>query len=93
MAKRNRAVASVVAVVITVGVGASAGAADDDGAADIVADQVRDQGWPCADPVQAVRDPAESRPDEAVWTLQCADAVYRVRLVPDEAAEIKVLGD
>jgi hypothetical protein len=92
MAKRNRGVTSVVAVVMTAGLVASAGAADD-GAAGIVADQVRDQGWPCADPVRAVRDPGESRPDEAVWTLQCADAVYRVRLVPDEEAKIEVLGD
>jgi hypothetical protein len=56
--------------------------------ASIVADQVRNQGFACADPVSAQRDAAKSKPDEAFYVLTCADATYNVRLVPDMAAEI-----
>ena len=30
-----------------------------------------------------------SKPDEAVWVVQCEDAKYRVRLVPDLAAKVE----
>lgn len=58
-------------------------------AAGIVADQVRDQGHKCADPVTATRDAAESAPELPVWILECADARYKVRIVPDQGAEIE----
>lgn len=61
--------------------------ADDSAAADIVATQVRDQGYQCNEPTSASRD-QESEGD-AVWTLKCANATYRVRLVPDMAAAIE----
>jgi hypothetical protein len=61
---------------------------DADGdAADIVATQVRDQGYQCDEPTSATQD-QESEGD-AVWTLKCANATYRVRLVPDMAAAIE----
>lgn len=56
--------------------------------ASIVADQVRSQGFACADPVSAERDAAKSKPDEAYYVLTCADATYNVRLVPDMAAQV-----
>jgi hypothetical protein len=56
--------------------------------AGIVADQVRSQGFACADPVSAERDPAKSKPDEAYYVLTCANATYNVRLVPDLAAQV-----
>jgi hypothetical protein len=56
--------------------------------AGIVADQVRSQGFACADPVSAERDTAKSKPDEAYYLLTCADAAYNVRLVPDMAAQV-----
>lgn len=62
--------------------------AQDGEAARIVADQVRSQGYACAQPAQATRDAESSRPGEPVWLLECADAKYRVRLIPDQAAEI-----
>jgi hypothetical protein len=58
-------------------------------AAEIVAAQVRSQGHACTRPVTAVRE--ASRPNVTVWLLSCANARYRVRLVPDMAAQITQL--
>lgn len=57
-------------------------------AKDIVADQIRAQGYKCDDPQSATQDAQASRPDELVWILQCEDARYRVRLIPDMAAKV-----
>lgn len=59
----------------------------------IVADQIRDQGYKCDKPSGAVRDTGASRPNEVVWLLTCEDANYRVRLVPDMAAHVERLPD
>ena len=64
-------------------------AQSDAAAGELVAVQVRNQGFPCADPVDAKRDPNAN--DDAVWTLTCADGSYRVRLVPDQAAQVEKL--
>jgi len=65
----------------------AAGALADDLAIDatIVADQVRNQGVSCQDPVSATRDEAASKPETPVYLLTCADAVYSVKVVPDQA--------
>src|SRR5262249_46633855 len=56
-------------------------AADQDAvAAEIVAAQIRTQGYACAEPVAAERDRAASVPNETVWVLSCGNARYRVRL-------------
>jgi len=55
----------------------------------IIADQIRAQGYRCDSPQSAQRDLQASRPDEAVWILQCESGSYRVRLVPDLAAKVE----
>ena len=55
----------------------------------IVADQIRAQGYKCASPQSATQDVQASKPDEAVWTLQCESGSYRVRLIPDMAAKVE----
>jgi len=65
--------------------------ADEPMSAEIIAVQIRDQGYACEDPVSAVRDRQLSRPDEADWVLHCKNATYRVRLIPDMAADVKRL--
>lgn len=60
---------------------------------DIIAAQIRDQGFACDKALSAVRDTAASRPNEAVWILTCENASYRVRLVPDMAAHVERLPD
>jgi hypothetical protein len=52
---------------------------------DIIAAHIRLQGYACDSPRSAKRLRAASRPDEAVWIISCAQAKYRVRLVPDQA--------
>jgi len=54
-----------------------------------IAAQIRDQGYQCNDPQSAERDDKASKPDEAVWVLTCEGASYRVRLIPDMAAQVE----
>jgi hypothetical protein len=58
----------------------------------VIAAHIRAQGFPCAAPQSAVRQPRASRPNGQVWVLKCKNAIYRVRLVPDMAAKIERLG-
>jgi hypothetical protein len=89
---RSEALCWAVAAALAVGVcptAAQSDAAGDAAAGELVAVQVRNQGLACADPVSAKRDPTAN--DDAVWALTCADASYRVRLVPDQAAQVEKL--
>jgi hypothetical protein len=58
---------------------------------DMIASQVRRQGFACDNPQGATKDQAISRPDEAAWVLACENATYRVRLIPHKAAKIEQL--
>jgi hypothetical protein len=55
---------------------------------DLIAAQIRGQGYVCERPISAKRDLARSKPDEAVWVLRCENNSYRIRLVPDMAAHV-----
>jgi hypothetical protein len=55
----------------------------------IIAAQIRDQGYKCDSPQSADQDMQASKPDEAVWIIRCEDATYRVRLDPDMAAAVE----
>ncbi len=57
----------------------------------IISDQIRRQGYACDEPRQAERDRKASRPNLTVWTLRCANATYRVTLIPDMAARVERL--
>jgi hypothetical protein len=61
----------------------------EDSPKNIIAAQIRDQGYKCDSPQSADQDMQASKPDEAVWVIQCEDASYRVRLVPDMAATVE----
>jgi hypothetical protein len=76
------------AAATSVGAGTFALSAQED-PTNIVADQIRAQGYKCDSPQSAKRDPQASRPDEAVWILQCESGSYRVRLDPDMAATVE----
>ncbi len=65
--------------------------ASQEGPADIVAAQLRQQGHRCDKPVSAEGDAARSRPDERAWVVKCANASYRMRLMPGMAAVVKHL--
>jgi hypothetical protein len=76
-----------------VGAGGTAVAAGPSGTdtQNILAAQLRDQGYACDQPKSAERDVHASTPDEAVWVVQCEDNKYRLRLVPDMAAKVERL--
>jgi hypothetical protein len=57
----------------------------------IIAAQIRAQGYACDQPQSAQQDAQASKPNEEVWVLQCESAQYRVRLVPDMAAQVETL--
>ena len=59
--------------------------------ADSIAAQIRLQGHRCDAPVGATRNTELSRPNEAIWVLKCANATYRVRLMPNMAAGVERL--
>jgi hypothetical protein len=60
---------------------------------DVIAAQLRRQGVPCTSPQPAVRDRKRSTPNEAVWTVRCDEASYRVTLVPNLAAKVERADD
>ncbi len=55
---------------------------------DLLAVQVREQGNSCDKPESAEQLKEQSQPDVEVWILKCENATYRVKLIPDMAAEI-----
>lgn len=72
------------------GAGVFTGSAQED-PTNIIADQIRAQGYKCDSPQSAKRDAQASKPDEAAWILQCESGSYRVTLIPDMAATVEKL--
>jgi len=60
---------------------------------DIIAVQIRKQGFACKTPLSAERDTTTGNPDDPIWTLKCDGASYRVHLVPNMAAKVEKLAD
>ncbi len=56
---------------------------------DIIAVQIRKQGFACENPESATRDPEAAKPDEAAWILTCKGVTYKVTLVPNQAAKVE----
>jgi hypothetical protein len=58
---------------------------------DMLAAQIRIQGFTCDKALGAVKDKKRSRPDHDVWILKCGNATYRVSRAPDMAAKVEPL--
>ena len=58
---------------------------------DILASQIRDQGFACNKAQNAQMDAKQSKPNETVWILTCEDDTYRVTLIPDMGARVEKL--
>jgi len=58
---------------------------------DLLASQVRDQGFACSTAKSADREVTASRPNEAVWILTCENDTYRMTVIPDMAAKVEKL--
>ena len=56
---------------------------------DIVAAQVRKQGYPCNKPLSADRD-REHPKQRGGWILRCENATYHIHLIPRRPANIEV---
>ena len=78
---------SIVAGLMMTGTVAAQSTGDVEDPKELVAAQVRDQGKTCDTPQSAKREQDQS--DEEVWILECENATYRVKLVPDMAATIE----
>jgi hypothetical protein len=61
--------------------------------ADVIAVQIRKQGFACGDAKSAERDADASKPDLPVWILKCDNASYRVRLTGNMADHVEKLKD
>jgi len=60
---------------------------------DLLAAQLRTQGFACDHPSNAKLDEKASKPNETVWVVECKGVRYRMTVVPDLAAKIEKLGD
>lgn len=58
---------------------------------DVIAAQIRIQGFACDHPLGAVQDRKRSKPDHEVWVLKCENATYRFSRYPGMAAKVEVL--
>lgn len=58
---------------------------------DVLAAQIRMQGFVCDKALGARKDTKRSKPDHAVWVLRCGNANYRVSRAPDMAAKVEPL--
>jgi hypothetical protein len=65
--------------------------AQNESAANVIAVQIRKQGFACEKAQGAEKDAKADRPDSPVWILDCGNASYRVRLVPNMAAKVEKL--
>lgn len=73
------------------GLTASAAQAAEEMPKQMLAAQIRTQGFVCKKALGATRDAKRSRADHAVWVLKCSNATYRVSRAPDMAAKVQPL--
>jgi hypothetical protein len=59
--------------------------------AEIIAAQIRKQGYTCGKAESAGRDVDASKPNVLVWILNCDNARYRVRVIPNMADKVERL--
>jgi hypothetical protein len=87
---REAFIGAYIATLVALVSGAGAALAlDGEDPKDVIAAQLRDQGYDCDNPQSATRDEDASGPDEAAWIVTCEGASYRVKLVPDMAAKVE----
>jgi len=84
---------AVLPLLLACGAGVSTGVAEDieETPKEVIAAQIRNQGFSCDTPLSAERDSDYSKPGEDAWILKCENATYRVRLVPDMAADVELM--
>lgn len=58
---------------------------------EVIAVQIRKQGFECKNPERAERAKREDNTDDAVWLLTCEGVRYKVQLIPKMAAKVERL--
>ena len=56
---------------------------------DLLATQLRDQGFACDHPSKAEMDTSASKPNAVVWIVVCKGVDYRMTVVPNMAAKVE----
>ena len=56
---------------------------------EVLADQLRSQGYPCDRALSTEQDVVASKPHEAVWVVKCTNGNYRMRLIPGMTAKVE----
>ncbi len=89
----RNSIAFAVSAVIIAGLSVSSAVADNglEPPMDLLATQLRDQGFACDHPEKAQLDEKASKPNERVWLVECKGVRYRMTVVPDLAAKIEKL--
>jgi hypothetical protein len=82
---------AVICFVSVVGIGPAMCQSADEPTADLLASQLRDQGYRCDKPKGAKHDAKQSKPNETVWILTCEHDTYRMTVIPDLAAKVEKL--
>ncbi len=60
---------------------------------DLLATQLRDQGFACDKPEKAEMDQKASKPNEIVWVVECKGVLYRMTVIPNMAAKVEKVGN
>ncbi len=60
---------------------------------DLLAAQLRDQGFACDKPDKAEMDQKASKPNETVWVVACKGELYRMTVIPNMAAKVEKVGN
>lgn len=82
---------TIIGLACAVGMGPAMGQSGDEPTPDLLASQIRDQGFTCDKPKSAQHEAKQSRPNEEVWILACENDTYRMTIVPDLAAKVEKL--
>lgn len=91
MGLSNMRIGTIAVLSVIAGVTAGHGASAQETAKELLAIQIRAQGYSCEKPVSAKRDNKHSKADASVWILRCEHRSYRMRLAPDMAARVQQL--
>jgi hypothetical protein len=91
MVLSNKQIGTIAILSVIVSVTAGHRASAQETAKDLLAIQIRAQGYSCEKPASAKRDNKLSKADVSVWILRCEHRSYRMRLAPDMAARVQQL--
>jgi len=82
---------AIIGFACAAGIGPTMGQSADEPTPDLLASQIRDQGFTCDKPKSAQHEASQSKPNETVWILICENESYRMTVVPDLAAKVEKL--